>query len=464
MEINLLNSAKEFFNDDVLSKLGNTVGEDKEKVKSGLAAIIPAIFLGLQKESGTGLSAILEQAKQYFGDFNFTNFLKPNAETGEINELVDTDHNEPQHKDLLHTIFGNNLSTIVTTLGGFLGSGGGTIQKLLGLSLPAVFSSLTQNGTNWNASSITKLLDDNKSNFAAALPSGLGLAAFGTSFANVDNIVSSTTEATKPIEAVLVPVPLSKEEEPVAAVVPPVIPPPAEPVKRVEPIIPPARLEPLPTEEPKSGGGGIWKILIPIVIIAVLWFLFGKGCKGDKDKVAPMDTVSNNVTDTTSQVVSSTPSVRESLEVELPNGVKLNAFKGGIEDQLVQFLKTDYKALGEDALKDKWFNFDNLNFETNTAKVLPESQVQLENLAAILKAFPAAKIKIGGYTDKTGDESYNKKLSMERATVVKSYLSENGLSGQVIDAEGYGSEFAQAAADAPESARVLDRKVAVSVR
>ncbi len=155
---------------------------------------------------------------------------------------------------------------------------------------------------------------------------------------------------------------------------------------------------------------------------------------------------------------------RERTDVVLPNGVKLAAFKGGIEDQLVQFLKSDYKSLGEDSLKNTWFDFDNLNFKTGTAEVLPESQVQLSNLAAILKAFPAANIKIGGYTDKTGNEDFNKKLSLERAMAVKDYLGKDGLSKQVTGAEGYGSQFAKYNADAPETDRILDRHVSVSVR
>nr|WP_286863294.1 MULTISPECIES: OmpA family protein [Sphingobacterium] len=148
----------------------------------------------------------------------------------------------------------------------------------------------------------------------------------------------------------------------------------------------------------------------------------------------------------------------------LPNGGKLAAFKSGIEERLVQFLKSDYKSLGEDSLKNTWFDFDNLNFETRTAKVLPESQVQLSNLAEILKAFPAANVKIGGYTDKTGNEDFNKKLSLDRANAVKDYLDKAGLSKQVVGAEGYGSQFAKYAADAPETDRILDRHVSVSVR
>ncbi|AIM36557.1 hypothetical protein KO02_07460 [Sphingobacterium sp. ML3W] len=481
MEINLLNSAKEFFNEEALSKLGNSLGENKEKVKSAIGTIVPSLFLGLQKESGTGLNAILEKAKQYFGDFKFDDYLKTNTETGRINGLVDSEPISPHHNDLLQSIFGGKFDTIVSTLGSAIGANGATVEKLLSLSLPAVFSSLTQNGTNWNASAVTRLLDENKHNFAAALPAGLGLGAFGSPVTTSGEVVTPTANTTvddKSIEAVLVSVPVdkdpaiihpenvtdeavSREEE--LTVVPPIVPP----IDHV-PIIPRppvgATVDPLHTENPQSGGGGIWKLLIPIVIIAILWFLFGRGCKGDKDQVAVVDTMQTTAVDTSITVVAVTPVVRESLEVILPDGVKLQAYKGGIEDQLVQFLKTDYKALGEEELKDKWFNFDNLNFETGTAKVLPESEIQLANLAAILHAFPAATIKIGGYTDKTGNENFNKKLSQDRADVVKVFLVGKGPSGQVIGAEGYGSEFAKADADAPESERILDRIVAISVR
>jgi outer membrane protein OmpA-like peptidoglycan-associated protein len=500
MEINLLNSAKEFFNDEVLSKLGNSVGEDKEKVKSAIGAIVPTLFLGLQKESGSGLTAIVEKAKQYYGDFNFGDFLKTNSETGRINGLVDSEPVEPHHNDLLKSIFGDKFNAVVSTLGGLVGGNGATVEKLLSVSLPAVFSGLTQNGTNWDASAIGRLLDENKQNFAAALPSGLSLDAFGSSFAQADQSTGTTDSAShdKPIEAILASVPLRKDnpqithpedvtdeavskEEELTVVTPPVVPPPHvshdDPLTARPPVVPPIdhvpiipppptgpTVDPLHTGTPSSGGGGIWKLLIPIAIIAVLWFLFGKGCKGDKDQAALTDSVNTTAVDTGLTVIAVTPVVRESLEVILPDGVILKAYKGGIEDQLVQFLKTDYKALSEDELKDKWFNFDNLNFETGTATVLPESQIQLENLAAILKAFPAATIKIGGYTDKTGNEDFNKKLSTDRANVVKVYLVGKGPSAQVIGAEGYGSEFAKAAADAPESERVLDRIVAVSVR
>jgi outer membrane protein OmpA-like peptidoglycan-associated protein len=61
-----------------------------------------------------------------------------------------------------------------------------------------------------------------------------------------------------------------------------------------------------------------------------------------------------------------------------------------------------------------------------------------------LKAYPKTKIKIGGYTDKKGDEAANKKLSKSRALAVKAALETAGVGKQVVGAEGYGSEFAKA--------------------
>ena len=146
------------------------------------------------------------------------------------------------------------------------------------------------------------------------------------------------------------------------------------------------------------------------------------------------------------------------MVVILTRGQTLQAYKGGIEDQIVKFLKSDdYKNATEDQLKDKWFNFDNLNFEFGKAVLTPDSKVQLENLKLILAEFPDAKIKIGAYTDKKGDANTNLKLSNERANTVKSSLN----SAQVLEAEGYGSKFAKIPAEASDKERESDRKTAI---
>lgn len=146
------------------------------------------------------------------------------------------------------------------------------------------------------------------------------------------------------------------------------------------------------------------------------------------------------------------------------NGVKLNGYKNGLEDAMITFLKSGgYKNASDDAaLKDTWYSFDHVNFKMASANQLEAgSDGQIQNLAKILKAFPDAKIKIGGYTDKTGDEANNVKLSLERANFIKSELSKAGVGAQIISAEGYGSKFATVSADKSDAERAIDRKMAV---
>jgi outer membrane protein OmpA-like peptidoglycan-associated protein len=215
--------------------------------------------------------------------------------------------------------------------------------------------------------------------------------------------------------------------------------------------------------EPEPSPSGLPKWVLPLLFVvlgtALLFYLF------QSYSVPKTNTVSKDSTATVApipdtSVITPPAPVRELLKVELPDGTILDAYKGGIEDQLVAFLKDSSAVVS----KDRWFDFDNLNFNTGTAEITAESQAQINNIAAILKAFPKAKIKIGGYTDKTGDDAANMKLSKERAEAVKNALTKAGVGKQVTDAEGYGSQYARAAADAPESDRVHDRRVSVSVR
>lgn len=145
------------------------------------------------------------------------------------------------------------------------------------------------------------------------------------------------------------------------------------------------------------------------------------------------------------------------------NGVALKGYANGLEESMVKYLKSGaYASATEDGLKDTWYNFDNVNFKMGSSNQLEAgSQVQLDNLAKILKAFPDSKIKVGGYTDKTGDEANNVKLSLDRANFIKSELTKLGVGAQVVAADGYGSKFATVDAKATDAERAVDRKMAV---
>lgn len=150
---------------------------------------------------------------------------------------------------------------------------------------------------------------------------------------------------------------------------------------------------------------------------------------------------------------------RESLKVKLPDSTELDAYKGGIEDLLVTYLHS-----GEPISKEKWFDFDDLNFETNSATITETSFKQVKNIAAILKAFPKVKIKIGGYTDNTGDSLSNVKLSQSRADAVTAKLKEIGANSKQLEgAEGYGPSHFVAPNDTEENKK-KNRRISINVK
>lgn len=157
---------------------------------------------------------------------------------------------------------------------------------------------------------------------------------------------------------------------------------------------------------------------------------------------------------------SSTAAPEKEIEIE---GITLKVHANGLEDKMAAYLKGGvYATATEATLKDVWYNFDQVNFKMGSANQLEAgSQEQLDNLAKILKAYPDAKIKIGGYTDKTGNEAANVKLSQDRANFIKAELAKMGVGAQVVSAEGYGSKFATVDAKATDAERAADRKMAV---
>ncbi len=141
------------------------------------------------------------------------------------------------------------------------------------------------------------------------------------------------------------------------------------------------------------------------------------------------------------------------------NGTKLNIAASGnpVEAALLDFVKSDKKVD-----KETWFDFDRLLFETGSAKLQPQSAEQLENVAEILKAYPEVGIKLGGYTDNTGDASANLKLSTDRAQSVMKELSDLDIDKGRLDAEGYGEEHPVASNDT-EDGRARNRRISMRV-
>ena len=146
------------------------------------------------------------------------------------------------------------------------------------------------------------------------------------------------------------------------------------------------------------------------------------------------------------------------MKVKLPDGSELTVPSLGVEARLVQFLDDNSPAVGEAT----WFDFDRLLFDAGKATLQAASQEQLANIAAILKAYPKISVRIGGYTDNTGDAAINRRLSEERADNVMDELVRLGIDPDRMTARGYGEEN-PVADNGTEEGRQKNRRISLRV-
>jgi len=103
-----------------------------------------------------------------------------------------------------------------------------------------------------------------------------------------------------------------------------------------------------------------------------------------------------------------------------------------------------------------------LRFDTGSAELRPESQEQLNNFAADLRAYPDVRVNVGGYTDNVGSAERNRQLSQERANSVMAELVSKGISADRLTAEGFGEQNF-IADNSTATGRAQNRRVTVSV-
>ena len=149
----------------------------------------------------------------------------------------------------------------------------------------------------------------------------------------------------------------------------------------------------------------------------------------------------------------------EVSELKIKDGYTINVGANAAERKLVDFITDDSKQVD----KETWFTLDRLTFETGSATLKPSSAEQLKNLTGIMKTYPNLKLKLGGYTDNTGDEAANLKLSQERAEAAKNAIVREGVDGRRMEAEGYGSQHAVCPENNTPECKAVNRRIDVRV-
>jgi outer membrane protein OmpA-like peptidoglycan-associated protein len=107
-------------------------------------------------------------------------------------------------------------------------------------------------------------------------------------------------------------------------------------------------------------------------------------------------------------------------------------------------------------------NMADVLFETGKYNLSQDAQLKLAKLSGIIQAHPGLNLGIEGYTDTTGSEDFNLKLSQQRADAVRQFLVAQGLSGDAITSKGLG-EVNPVADNSTAAGRKANRRVEIIV-
>lgn len=103
-------------------------------------------------------------------------------------------------------------------------------------------------------------------------------------------------------------------------------------------------------------------------------------------------------------------------------------------------------------------NLKDINFETASAELLPESYTELNRLLKLINENPTLRFEISAHTDDVGSASYNIRLSNMRALSVTNYLLENGVNPNRLVSKGYGMTQPKVPNTSDEN-RAINRRV-----
>ncbi|MBL8258581.1 MAG: OmpA family protein [Candidatus Competibacteraceae bacterium] len=410
MAINLLETLKAQFGDDLMRSLGDLTGEQPSLIRAateraGEATLAGLIQRGSTPDGAATLANVLDDAR--FDDSVSANLAASARGAGSPASLID------QGKALLGSLFGDRTDGLARWVSSSSGVGQNSALSLMSLLAPAVLSLIKrQFGGNPDASGLRGLLDGQRGFLEKSAPAGL-LPALGWQSWTPAAARAPEPDAVQPRRAVI-----------------------AEPAERE-----------------RSGFPWYWILLL--LGLLLLGFLLMRGCDRADTAATRAPAASTAPAAPRQDVMVATA---QPVDLVLRDNSKLRVMPGSIEHRLVTFIEDASKVPDQTT----WFTFDGLEFETGSSNLKASSVERLKQIAAILKAYPAVNIKIGGYTDNVGDPQTNLKISGERAKATLQTLVSMGIGANRMEAEGYGEQH-PVADNATDQGRQKNRRVDIRV-
>ncbi|MFD2935066.1 OmpA family protein [Spirosoma flavum] len=405
MTSTLLDHLRSVFTPSAVSELARTLGEATVLTQKALDGLIPAVTAGVINRASNQ-----EGATRLYQLLNDTPF----ATDSTMSQLVETDDHRQKAAEsgnaLLKQLYTDQPNRLAESTVQYSGVGPGSASTLTGLVMSVLMGFLRQQVTTrpLTKAQLTALLlgetDSVRGAIPAALAGGLGWL-------------------------IGIPRPI-----------------PATPL-RTESILP------IQTEN-RPAGTAWWRwLLLALALLALLFFLL-RGCKDEKT-TQTVDSSAVTATDTlASDLDGNGPDVR--VGVDLPGGRKLSVVEHSFNDSLARYLAN------KNSQTPKVFTFDNLTFETDSARITAQARPHVADLIQIMQAYPSLAIRIEGNTDSTGDDAINDPLSAERAEMVKQVLIQGGIAASRVTTRELG-DTKPVASNQTEAGRQKNRRIDVVI-
>lgn len=425
MSLNLLDMLKDQVSGTLAQQASSFLGESEEGVTKALGAGFPAILGGLidKGSSESGAKGIMDLLGNVDGDMlgNIGGLFGGGASS--VNGLLNSGGG------ILDAVLGNKMGGIVDLIAKVSGLKGSSSSSLLKMAAPFLMGLLKKQIAGKGISGLMGLLSSQKDHVASAMPSGmgslLGLTGIGEGLKATASKVGDTVGDT-------------------------------------------GRAAAATAEKAASSGLGWLKWLLPILIVAGLaWWLMGKGdvtdAVGDAvDKTTSVvkdgaNAAGNVVKDGADAVANAASAAWTNVNEAAKEGLASISFgANSIGKQIMDFVDGGAKG-------DAKFRFNELSFRTGSADIEGNTGKEIDNLAAVLKAYPGVNVEIGGHTDNTGDEAKNQTLSEMRAAAIMGRLIAQDIAPSRITTKGYGSTMPVASNDSPEG-RAQNRRIEVTMK
>lgn len=107
---------------------------------------------------------------------------------------------------------------------------------------------------------------------------------------------------------------------------------------------------------------------------------------------------------------------------------------------------------------------DGVTFATGSYTINDTFRATLDQIAQSLTQYPNSLVDVYGYTDSTGSDAFNQRLSEQRASAVANYLTSRGVASSRIRSQGFGENPAYFKGDnSTEYGRSLNRRVEIKI-